>query len=187
MSDNQRYSNTSIVLHWLIAILIVIAFILGNIMSDMKFSPTKLQYYSYHKWLGVTILGLVAIRLITRLFNKAPPYPDSMGKIQKKMASAMHILLYVLMFAVPLSGYFYTLAAGYPVVYLGLFQLPVLIGPQPEIKESLKDLHEILNNIMLALVLLHVAAALKHQFLDKDGLLQRMRPGRSSPANNPLQ
>ena len=178
MATTQRYSNVSIVLHWLVAILIVIAFVMGNIMTDMKFSPTKLQYYSYHKWLGVTILGLVAVRLISRLLSKTPPYPANMGKLQTNIANATHILLYVLMFGVPLSGYFYTLAAGYPVVYLGLFQLPVLMGPQPEIKESLKGLHEILNNIMLVLVLLHVAAALKHQFFDKDGLLQRMRPGR---------
>ncbi|MDP1976585.1 cytochrome b [Undibacterium sp.] len=177
MVATQRYSNFSIVLHWLIAILIIIAFILGNIMVDMRISPTKLQYYSYHKWLGMTVLGFVALRLISRLLSKAPPYPANMGKVQMHIANGTHILLYVLMFAVPLSGYFYTLAAGYPVVYLGLFELPVLIGPNPEIKGSLKELHEILNNIMLVLVLLHVAAALKHHFYDKDGLLHRMRPG----------
>ncbi|MFZ6872440.1 cytochrome b [Undibacterium sp. Di27W] len=178
MPVTQRYSNFSIALHWLIAVLIVIAFIFGNIMVDMKFSPTKLQYYSYHKWLGVTILGFVAIRLISRLLSKAPPYPANMGKAQQLAANGTHILLYVLMFAVPLSGYFYTLAAGYPVVYLGLFELPVLMGPNPEIKETLKELHEILNKVMFVLVLLHVAAALKHHFYDKDGLLNRMRPGR---------
>ncbi|MES2040215.1 cytochrome b [Undibacterium sp. Ji83W] len=178
MAATQRYSNFSIVLHWLIALLIIIAFILGNIMVDMKFSPTKLQYFSYHKWLGVTVLGFVALRLISRLLSKAPPYPASMGKIQTQIANGTHILLYVLMFGVPLSGYFYTLAAGYPVVYLGMFELPVLMGPNPEIKETLKELHEILNKVMFVLVLLHVAAALKHQFFDKDGLMQRMRPGR---------
>ena len=177
MPATQRYSNFSIALHWLIAILIIIAFVLGNIMVDMRISPAKLQYYSYHKWLGVTVLGFVALRLISRLLSKAPPYPANMGKVQTHIANGTHILLYVLMFAVPLSGYFYTLAAGYPVVYLGLFELPVLIGPNPEIKGSLKEFHEILNNIMLVLVLLHVAAALKHHFYDKDGLLHRMRPG----------
>ncbi|MBC3921088.1 cytochrome b [Undibacterium sp. CY18W] len=177
MPATYKYSNVSIVLHWLIALLIIAAFALGTIMTDMKFSPTKLQYFSYHKWLGVTVLALVAIRLLTRLFNKAPPYPANMGKLQTQAANATHILLYVLMFAVPLSGYFYTLASGYPVVYLGLFQLPVLMGPNPELKETLKELHETLNYVMLALVLLHVAAALKHHFIDKDGLLNRMRPG----------
>ncbi len=177
MPEMQKYSNTSILLHWLIALLIVAAFALGTVMTDMKFSPTKLQYYSYHKWLGVTVLALVAIRLLSRLFGKAPAYPANMGKLQVQAANATHILLYVLMFAVPVSGYFYTLASGYPVVYLGLFQLPVLMGPNPELKETLKEVHETLNYVMLALVLLHVAAALKHQFIDKDGLLQRMRPG----------
>ncbi|MFZ6768688.1 cytochrome b [Undibacterium sp. Di26W] len=177
MPVTQKYSNVSILLHWLIALLIVAAFALGTVMTDMKFSPTKLQYYSYHKWLGVTVLALVAIRLLGRLFGKAPPYPANMGKLQAQAANATHILLYILMFAVPLSGYFYTLASGYPVVYLGLFQLPVLMGPNPELKETLKELHETLNYVMLALVLLHIAAALKHHFIDKDGLLYRMRPG----------
>lgn len=79
----QRYSRPSILLHWLVAILIIAAFILGNVMADMSFSPTKLKYFSWHKWLGVTILGLVAIRLLTRLFSTVPAYPDSMPGWQK--------------------------------------------------------------------------------------------------------
>jgi hypothetical protein len=94
-----------------------------------------------------------------------------MSVLQQKAASYTHLLLYVLMFAVPLSGYFYTCAAGYPVVYLGLFELPSVIAPNPEIKHSLKELHEMLTYGMAALVLMHIAAALKHQFIDKDGLL----------------
>ena len=178
MTAKNRYPTPLIALHWLIAILIVAAFALGTVMTDMRISPTKLQYYSYHKWLGVTVLALVAIRLLARLFSTAPAYPDTMGNWQKKVANATHILLYVLMFAVPLSGYFYTSAAGYPVVYLGMFELPTIIGPDPELKHSLKELHELLTNVILALVSLHVLAALKHQFVDKDGILRRMVPGK---------
>jgi len=178
MTAKNRYPTPLIALHWLIAILIVAAFALGTVMTDMRISPTKLQYYSYHKWLGVTVLALVAIRLLARLFSTAPAYPDTMGNWQKKVAHATHILLYVLMFAVPLSGYFYTSAAGYPVVYLGMFELPTIIGPDPELKHSLKELHELLTNVILALVSLHVLAALKHQFVDKDGILRRMMPGK---------
>jgi len=174
MTENQRYPAAIVVLHWLIAALIVSAFALGTVMTDMRISPTKLQYYSYHKWLGITVLGLVAIRLLTRLFTHAPTYPASMSAWQAKAADAAHVFLYVLMFAVPLSGYFYTSAAGYPVVYLGLVQLPTFIAPDPALKSSLKELHELLTNVILAVVVLHVLAALKHQFIDKDGLLRRM-------------
>jgi len=178
MARSDRYSLPMIVLHWLIAILIVAAFSLGIVMTDMKISPTKLQYYSYHKWLGVTVLALVAVRLLARLLSQVPGYPEHMSNWQKKAANYTHILLYILMFAVPLSGYFYTSAAGYPVVYLGLFELPTLIAANPELKNSLKELHELLTNVMLGVVTLHLLAALKHQFIDKDQLLRRMLPGR---------
>ncbi len=88
----------------------------------------------------------------------------------------LHGLLYVLMFAIPLSGYFYSLAAGVPVTYLGVLPLPVLIGPDPELKDVLKAVHYWLNMSLLAAVVLHVAAALKHQFIDRDGVLKRMLP-----------
>ena len=95
---------------------------------------------------------------------------------QKKAADAMHVLLYILIFAVPISGYLYTLAAGVPVVYLGLFQLPVIMAPNPELKPLLKEIHYVLNMTMAAAVAAHVLAALKHQFIDRDGVLKRMLP-----------
>jgi cytochrome b561 len=175
----QRYPTASIILHWFIAILIIAAFILGSYMTDLRISPTKLKLYSWHKWLGVTILGFVAIRLLVRLFKGAPSYPDSMQRWEKQAANGAHIGLYLLMFAVPLSGYLYSYAAGFPVVYLGLFELPALIDPNPDWKDRLKDVHEILTKCMLALVLLHFAAAMKHQLINKDGILQRMLPTNS--------
>jgi cytochrome b561 len=95
---------------------------------------------------------------------------------QKRAADLLHALLYVLIFAVPLSGYFYTLAAGVPVVYFGLFELPVLIDANPALKPVLKEVHFWLNMTLATGVGLHVAAALKHQFIDRDGLLRRMLP-----------
>ncbi|QJQ06980.1 cytochrome b [Undibacterium piscinae] len=174
----QRYNRLSIALHWLVAILIIAAFALGSVMTDMRISPTKLQYYSWHKWLGVTVLGFVALRLLTRLFSAAPAYPAGMKTWQKRLASATHVFLYMLMFAVPMSGYFYTSAAGYPVVYLGLFELPGLIAANPELKPLLKELHEVSTTVILVVVALHLAAALKHHFIDKDGIFQRILPGK---------
>ncbi|MEO6921822.1 MAG: cytochrome b [Collimonas sp.] len=173
----QRYSIPAIVLHWLVAILIVAAFTLGLTMVDIPgLTPTKLKYFSWHKWLGVTVFGLSCLRLLWRKTNAAPPYPASMQPWQQTAAHGLHILLYVLIFAVPLSGYFYSLAAGVPVTYLGIWPMPVLIAPNPDLKPILKLVHYTLNMIMLGAVSLHVLAALKHHFIDRDGVLKRMLP-----------
>ncbi|MBC7415176.1 MAG: cytochrome b [Herminiimonas sp.] len=172
-----RYTKTAIVLHWLTALLIIFGFVLGLIMVDIPgLTPTKLRYFSWHKWIGITVLGLACLRLLWRLGHRAPPYPPSMPDWQRTSASALHGLLYLLIFAVPLSGYFYSLAAGVPVVYLGLFSLPVLIEPNPEWKPILKQLHYWLDVTLLASVGIHVAAALKHHLIDRDGVLKRMLP-----------
>jgi len=176
----QRYTTTAIVLHWLIAILIIGAFTLGLVMTDIPgISPAKLRYFSWHKWTGVTVLLLACLRLLWRLKNRPPALPDAMPAWQRGAAHGLHHLLYVFIFAVPLSGYCYTLAAGIPVVYFGLFQLPVFIAKNPALAETLKPIHYWLNMSMAALVALHVLAALKHHFLDRDGTLRRMLPGRS--------
>lgn len=173
----QRYTRTAIWLHWLIAALIVAGFSLGVTMVDIPgLTPTKLKYFSWHKWLGVTILALACVRLLWRLKHPAPPYLDSMPTWQQKAAAMLHFLLYVLIIAIPLSGYFYSLAAGVPVVYLGILPLPVFIGADPELKVILKQVHYVLNMALLGAVILHVAAALKHQFIDRDGVLKRMLP-----------
>lgn len=181
----QRYTKTAIALHWLIALLIIGAFSLGLVMTGIEgFSLAKLKYYSWHKWAGVTVLLLAALRLLWRLKNRPPALPKGMPAWQRGAAHGLHHLLYVFMFAVPLSGYFYTLAAGFPVVYFGLFQLPVLIARNPALAETLKSVHYWLAMSMAALVGLHVLAALKHQLIDRDGTMQRMWPGRSHQGEN---
>ena len=173
----QRYTSIAILFHWLIALLIIGAFTMGLVMTEIPgITPTKLKYYSWHKWAGITILGLAALRLLWRLGHKPPPYPASLPVWQQTAANALHRLLYVLMFAVPLSGYFYSLASGVPVVYFGLFQLPVLIEANPELKPVLKAVHFWLNMGLASAVAIHVAAALKHQFIDRDSVLKRMLP-----------
>ena len=172
----QRYTNVAVLFHWLIALMIIASFTMGLVMTEMAPSPTKLKYFSYHKWAGVTILGLAALRLLWRLGHKPPAYPASMPAWQTTSANALHGALYVLMFAVPLSGYFYTLAAGYPVVWFGLIELPVLIAKNDALKPVLKEVHFWLNMLLAGCVGIHVAAALKHHFIDRDGVLKRMMP-----------
>ena len=172
-----RYTKTAMLLHWLIAILIVGAFTMGLVMTDIPgFTPTKLRYYSWHKWAGVTVLALAALRLLWRRANRPPAHPAGMPAWQIRAADVTHIALYVLMFAVPLSGYLYTTAAGVPVVYFGLFPIPAAFGADPALNALLKPVHYWLNMVLAAIVLMHVAAALKHHFVDRDDVLKRMLP-----------
>lgn len=173
----QRYTKTAILLHWLTALLIIAAFTLGLVMTDIPgLTPTKLKYYSWHKWMGVTVLTLAVIRVLWRQSNRPPAHLPSMTALQVRMADGMHYVLYFLIFAVPISGYLYTTAAGVPVVYLGLLKIPSLLAADPALKEILKPVHYWLNMIMAAAVLGHVLAALKHHFIDRDGVLKRMLP-----------
>ena len=174
-----RYTRTAVSLHWLVALLIVAAFGLGWYMSDLKISPAKLQYYSWHKWLGVTILALAVIRLLWRFAHRPPPLPASTLRWQGLAASAAHWMLYALLFAIPLSGWAFSSASGYPVVYLGVLPLPDWVPKDKVLAGQMKDLHELLTTLLLVVVAAHVGAALKHHFIDHDGLLRRMWLGRS--------
>lgn len=172
-----RYTHTAIALHWLMALLIIAGFALGVTMVEIPgLTPTKLKYFSWHKWFGVTVLGLACVRLLWRLSHPAPPLPASMRRWQQKAAAALHGLLYLLIFAVPLSGYGFSLASGVPVVYLGVLPLPVLFGPDPALKPVLQLVHYSLNLTLLAAVCLHVAAVLHHQLILRDGVFKRMLP-----------
>ena len=176
-ATTERYSGIAIALHWLLALAILGAFIVGVYMSDLPVSPQRLKLYNWHKWAGICILALSALRLLWRLTHR-PPADVAMPEWQRRSAHAVHILLYLLFFAVPLAGWAYSSAAGFPVVVCGVLPLPDFVAPSKELAEAIKPLHKILAFTMAALVLAHVAAALKHHFVDGDGLLSRMRPGR---------
>jgi cytochrome b561 len=180
MSSEVRYTATAIALHWLVAIAIVANLALGLTMVEIQgITPTKIRMVNWHKWLGVSILLLVTIRALWRLGHRPPPLPAALPGWQRAVAGLTHGGLYVLMFAIPLTGYFFSLAAGYPVVFLGLVKLPVLMAPDPELKEILGEAHELLSWALIALLLLHVGAALKHHLIDRDDVLRRMLPGRA--------
>ncbi|MFC3682331.1 cytochrome b [Hydrogenophaga luteola] len=169
-------------LHWVLALLIVGNFALGIYMADLPFSPARLQYYSWHKWAGVLVLAFSVVRLLTRLLKTPPPLPTAieaaMPGWQKLAHHATHIALYVLFFAVPLSGWAFSSAAGFPVVLFGVLPLPDFVPVSEGLADVLKEAHEIAALSMAGLVLLHVAGALKHHFIDRDGLMQRMGLGR---------
>jgi len=134
------YSRTAMVFHWLMALGLVANFAFGTYMHELPLSPQKLQYYSWHKWAGITLLGLVTLRLVWRLVVR-PPALLPAPAWQRKVAHGLHWLLYILMFAIPLSGWMMSSASGFPVVLFGVWQLPDLVPKDKTLFEALKDVH----------------------------------------------
>ena len=178
MTSTTRYTPIAILLHWLLALAIVCSFSVGLYMADLPFSPLRLKLYNWHKWAGVTILTLSALRLLWRLSHR-PPADIPMPAWQLRAAHVTHNLLYVLFFAVPLLGWAYSSAAGFPIVWFGVLPLPDFVPKDKELAELFKMLHKFAAYGLALLVLAHVGAALKHHFIDRDGLLARMGLGRA--------
>jgi cytochrome b561 len=174
--NNQRYTKIAMAFHWLLALLICVSFGVGLYMTSLEFSPQRLKLYNWHKWAGVTILALSTLRLLWRLTHKAPSLPNTMPAWQKLASHVSHWALYVLFFAVPLTGWAYSSAAGFPIVWFGILPLPDFVDKSRELAELIKPLHEIAAKGLAIVVMVHIAAALKHHFVDHDDILRRMLP-----------
>ncbi len=147
-------------------------------MTGLNMSPTRLKLYNWHKWAGVVILLLSTARLLWRLTHRPPPLPESTTGLQRTAAHAGHGVLYALFFAVPLAGWAYSSATGFPIVLFGILPLPDWVPKDRELAETLKGVHKWLAYGLAAVVVGHVLAAFKHQFVDRDGLMARMGVGR---------
>ena len=176
----QRYSGVAVLFHWLLALALVAMFAVGIYMTDLPFSPQRLQLYSWHKWAGIVFLVLSLARLLWRLTHRPPALPDkvvrSMPSWQMAAYHATHGLMYLLFFSVPLVGWAYSSAAGFPVVLFGVWQLPDFVPVDKVLADAIKPWHEGTAWALMGVVVLHIAAVVKHQWVDKDGLLQRMLP-----------
>ena len=174
VADSQpHYTRTAVGLHWLIAALIVVALVVGWTMTDMPVSPQKLKIYNWHKWVGITVLWLAALRILWRVTHR-PPDMVAMPAWQRIAAHALHGVLYLLMLAQPISGWIYSNAAGYPIVYLRLIPLPNLVAKNPQLAESWQEVHETLGLVLAIVVAVHLLAAVKHHLIDKDDTMRRM-------------
>jgi len=178
MNTVLRYSPPAIVLHWLLALLIFVTFPLGVYMHELPLSPDKLKLYSYHKWIGITILLLASLRVMWRVTHTPPPLPDDMARWQRLASQVVHGLLYLLILAIPLSGWLMSSAKGFQTVWFGVLPLPDLVGKDKALGDLLAGVHQALNFTLLALVILHVGAALKHHFMERRPFMQRMRWGK---------
>ncbi len=178
MTDPQRprYNSVAIGLHWLVFALILANWLLGSYMVDLSLSPQKLKFFSWHKWIGVSVFLIAVFRASWRLTHPAPNLPASMLAWQRIAAGASHLLLYLLIMIIPLSGWLYSSATGVPTVYLGWIQLPDLVQKDKLLADFLKLAHISLNLTLFVIVCLHIVASLKHHFHDRDDVLVRMLP-----------
>lgn len=178
-----RYRLPAIVLHWLLAVALLGLLGMGWYMTGLPFSPQRLKLYNWHKWAGMAVLALGLLRVVWRLAHKPPPLPAqisaAMPAWQRLAHHGVQYLLYALCLAVPLLGWAYSSAAGFPVVFLGLLPLPDLLPVDKPLAEAIKPWHAVAAYTLAALAAVHVAAALKHHWVDRDGLLTRMLPGRA--------
>jgi cytochrome b561 len=145
----MHYTATAKLLHWLMAALLFGLLALGFYMHDLPLSPTKLQIYSWHKWAGVTAFLLVSFRLFWRLTHRPPALPESMPRLMQFAAHAGHLLLYVLMVAIPLSGWLMSSAKGFQTVYFGILPIPDLLDKNKELGDLLALVHKSLNLLLL--------------------------------------
>lgn len=167
-------------LHWLLALGIIGMFGFGLYMVGLPFSPAKLKYINWHKWAGIIVLALSVLRLAWRLWRRPPPLPQAMLRTmphwQQLAHHATHHLMYLLFFAVPLLGWAYSSAAGFPIVLFGQWPLPDLLSANPELAKLIRPWHKWSAFALMGLAVLHVLAVIKHQCIDRDGLLWRMLP-----------
>ena len=175
-NTTRRWGAIAQSFHWVIVALIVLQVTLAEMADDLPNGLRKLTLLARHKSVGITILGLVILRLAWRWLNEHPPLPENLKRYEQALARFTHVALYVLLFAMPLSGWTMSSARGFPVSWFGFFQLPDLVPKSRPLYDALMTTHHTLAWVLLAVIGLHVAGALKHHFIHKDDVLKRMLP-----------
>ena len=179
-NSEEHWGSVAKFLHWTIAVLVIVMSIIGWRMIDLPNTPDKIFVYSMHKSFGITVLALVGLRLLWRLFGGGarPTHPASFAGWQRGLSGFVHFGLYVVMIAMPLSGWVFNSASNFPLKWFNLVKVPAIVGADRELKALAQTAHLWLFWALAVLVLLHVAGALKHHFVDRDDVLRRMLPGR---------
>jgi cytochrome b561 len=171
-----RYSALAQIFHWVIAALIVTQFVLARMSENLPLGVHKLALLARHKSVGMTVLMLAILRLLWRLKHTAPPLPAAMTRFERLAARGTHFAFYVLLFAMPLTGWMMSSAKNYSVSWFGLFTWPNLIGKNETAFDFLRSTHDLLSDVLFAIAVLHILAALKHHFWNRDDVLRRMLP-----------
>jgi cytochrome b561 len=169
----DRFNRTARALHWLMAALVLTMLLLGaGMMSTV--SPTYHRLFGWHRTIGILVLALVAVRLVNRLIRGAPPMPPDLPRWQRIAAGGSHVMLYILMFAIPLVGWATLSAADYPVLIFGDIQLPPIAGHNEQLFALLRPLHRWLAYLLFTVWLVHLGAALFHRLIRRDRVLESM-------------
>ena len=174
-----RYTRTAVALHWLVAILVLVMIGLGFWMGDIpRGTPDRTFYFNLHKSIGLTIAMVVLFRLWWRMKHPPPPLPASMPQWQMQASRISHALLYLCLVMMPLSGFSASQFTKYGVTYFGLFKIPPLGWESKDIYEFLQGIHGVTATVLCIVLIIHVLAALKHLLINRDGVFQRMLPGK---------
>lgn len=177
-NTDTRWGSVAQTFHWLIAALIVVQGAIGLSMVELGMTPTKVKVFALHKSIGLTVLALVLLRLAWRLSQRSPR-EVAMPSWQRATARLSHFLLYVLIVALPFSGWLFNSAANFPLEWFGMIHVPSLTrGFDPVLKAFALRAHVVLFWVLVAVVAIHVAAALRHHFHQRDDVLRRMLPER---------
>jgi cytochrome b561 len=172
----DRWGGISQLLHWAVAALILVMAYLGLTMGDLPNGPDKIKTYALHKSIGITILALVALRVLWRVYAGTPrPVPGS-PRWQERIATLTHAAIYALLFAIPFSGWVLNSAAGFPLQWFGLINLPHIVGESHDLHELAEEAHEIMFWVLALLVVAHAGAAFYHHLFQRDATLARMLP-----------
>jgi len=179
-NDADAWGAPAKLLHWAMAALILVQIALGVMAVAWRLSPTKLNLYFWHKSTGMLLLALLVLRLGWRLANRAPALPGGLPAWERSAAHAGHALLYVLMAALPVTGWIVNAAANIPLRIFGVIPLPAIVAPDKALTDLAAWVHRGLF-VLLALVLVaHIGAALRHHFVKRNSVLVRMLPGKWS-------
>lgn len=175
-NSHQRYGVVAQMFHWTVVVLIVIQFVLANQAEDAGSELHKAKLLTMHKSVGMTVFMLAIARLGWRLMNSVPDRVPNAIPWQVRLASLVHWLLYALILATPLVGWLMSSAKNYTVSWFGLFAFPNLVSPDEDRFQWFRTLHFALAYSIASIATLHIVAALKHHFLDKNDVLRRMLP-----------
>ena len=173
-NTETTYGSVAKAFHWLLFLMFGFLIVVGNFLAAMPKGPEKLQAAGMHKSFGLIVLTLIVVRLGWRLINETPKAPEETPEILNYLAEIMHWVLYALMLAQPLAGILMTQAAGQPVSFFGLFELPTLLEQEPALAEFFRGAHGVVWILLVLAVIGHAGAGLYHHFIKKDDVLRRM-------------
>jgi cytochrome b561 len=175
-NTETEYGTVTKTFHWGIALLVICLLAVGLVMGELPKTPSTFQIYNLHKSLGITVLALMIGRICWHIVNHRPHAVETLKPWEKISAAGVHYSLYVLLVAMPITGWLMSSAAGRAVNVFGLFTLPDLVAKDESAAHTYRERHEQIGYLIMIVLALHIAAALKHYFIDKDRVLKRMLP-----------